>query len=163
MHRNANKNKSINIALENNKCTKRRKSGSRFNLDSSYGDNAVGRATYAQLEANSFLFFYSGPFSEVRQNSCDRFAAPENVFLMCLYPEYVDTIILFHTALKCEQVHMGRVMRKHVFGHMRTAKAQIRLRISIVQGLRCPLTESLDYRMYHWREIARMRLCACAG
>ena len=34
--------------------------------------------------------------------------------------------------------HLGRAMQKYVFGHMQTAKAQIRLRF------RCPLTESLD-------------------
>ena len=36
-------------------------------------------------------------------------------------------------------------MRKRIFGHMRTTKAQIRLRFrAACQGLHCPLTESLD-------------------
>ena len=38
----------------------------------------------------------------------------------------------------------GRVMRKRAFEHMRTAKAQIRLRIRAADlNLRCPLLDSL--------------------
>ena len=40
---------------------------------------------------------------------------------------------------------MGHAMQTPVFGYMRTAKAKISLRIREVdQGLRCPITESLD-------------------
>ena len=39
---------------------------------------------------------------------------------------------------------MGCVMRKRVFGHMRTVKALIWLRIRAYQGLHCPLPELLD-------------------
>ena len=61
---------------------------------------------------------------------------------------------------------------KGVFGHIRTATAQIRLRIrsdcasaQSDQGLRCPLTESLDtYRMYQWIQCSKcpnetLRMC----
>ena len=43
-------------------------------------------------------------------------------------------------------------MQKHVFGHARTAEAQIRLRIAQSdQDLCCPLTQPLDATMYQWR------------
>ena len=41
--------------------------------------------------------------------------------------------------------HLGRTMQKRIFGHMRTAKAQISMRIRTVwSGAPCPLAESLD-------------------
>ena len=60
---------------------------------------------------------------------------------------------------------MGRAMCKHVFGHMRSAKARIRLRICTVWSgpllsangfIKTPLNVSL-------RANAQMRLCACVG
>ena len=45
------------------------------------------------------------------------------------------------------QLHMGCAMQNRVFGHMRTAKAQISLRIHAVwSGPSCPLTESFDIK-----------------
>ena len=64
-----------------------------------------------------------------------------------------------------ENAHMGLAMQKHVFGHIRTAKAQISLRIRadwsglFLSGIR----SSLHYRNYQWRANVRMKLCACAG
>ena len=60
---------------------------------------------------------------------------------------------------------MGRAMRKHVFGHMRTAKAQISLRIRAVwSGPSLSESRIIEYYwMFQWRANARMRLCACAG
>ena len=60
--------------------------------------------------------------------------------------------------------HIGRAMRKWVCGHMRTAKAQISLRIRA--GSSGPSLSANKiiryYRMYEWRVKARMILCACA-
>ena len=39
---------------------------------------------------------------------------------------------------------MGRAIRKRVFGHKWTAKAQISLRAQFDRGLHCSLTELLD-------------------
>ena len=52
-------------------------------------------------------------------------------------------------------------MRKHVFGHMRTAKAQINLRIRAVwSGPTLSANRIIRYfRMYQWRANARMKLC----
>ena len=57
------------------------------------------------------------------------------------------------------------VMRKRVFGHMRTAKAMINLRISAVRSrLSLSATKIVEYyRMHEWRAKARVILCACAG
>ena len=55
--------------------------------------------------------------------------------------------------------HIGRVMRKCVFEHMRTAKAQSACASAQSgQGLHCPLTIIRHYRryMYQWRANARM-------
>ena len=56
-------------------------------------------------------------------------------------------------------------MRKLVFGHMRTAKAKISLRIRAVwSGPSLSANRIIgDYRMYQWRANAWMGLCACAG
>ena len=56
-------------------------------------------------------------------------------------------------------------MRKHVFGHMRTAKAQISLRVRAVwSGPSLSANRFIGYyRMFEWRAKARMTLCACAG
>ena len=55
---------------------------------------------------------------------------------------------------------LGRAMRKLVFGHMQTAKTQIRRRIRAVWS--GPLLSAdgtiWDYRMNQWRASARMRL-----
>ena len=40
--------------------------------------------------------------------------------------------------------YFGRNMLKRVFGYIRTAKAQLSLRIRADQGLHCPLTELSD-------------------
>ena len=60
---------------------------------------------------------------------------------------------------------MDRVMRKRVFRHMRTAKAQIRLRICAVwSGPSVSANRIIGYyRMYEWRAKARMIFCACTG
>ena len=54
---------------------------------------------------------------------------------------------------------------KHVFGHMRSAKAQIRLRIRAVwSGPSMPTNRVIGHcRMYQWRANARVRFCACMG
>ena len=56
-------------------------------------------------------------------------------------------------------------MRKRAFGHMRTAKAQISLRIRAVwSGPSLSANRIIGhYRMYQLRANARMRLCACVG
>ena len=55
--------------------------------------------------------------------------------------------------------------QKCVFRHMLTAKTQIRLRIRAVWS--GPLLSANriigHFRIYLWRENARMRLCACVG
>ena len=60
---------------------------------------------------------------------------------------------------------MGRAMRKRVFGHMRTAKAQISLHICAVwSGPSLSAYRIIgNYRMYQVKSNARMRLCACVG
>ena len=60
---------------------------------------------------------------------------------------------------------MGRAMRKSVFGHMQTAKAQISLCTRTVwSGPSLSASKIIGYyRTYKWRAKARMRLCACAG
>ena len=47
-------------------------------------------------------------------------------------------------------VYLRRAMRKRPFGHMRTAKAQISMRLfaHAYQGLRCPQNEWLDSTEY---------------
>ena len=57
------------------------------------------------------------------------------------------------------------VMRKCIFGHKRTAKAQISLRIRAVWSGHSPSANRIIgyYRMYQWRANIRMRLCACVG
>ena len=59
----------------------------------------------------------------------------------------------------------GRTLRKRVFRHMRTAKAQISLRIRAVRS--GPSLSAIRiigyYIMFKCRAIARMKLCACAG
>ena len=60
---------------------------------------------------------------------------------------------------------MGRSVRKCVLRHMRTAKAQVSLRIRTVwswPSLSAHRTIGY-YRIYEWRAKARMILCACAG
>ena len=54
--------------------------------------------------------------------------------------------------------YLGHALRKRVFGHMRTAKARISLRI------RCMSANRIIgyYRMYERRAKARMILYACA-
>ena len=61
--------------------------------------------------------------------------------------------------------YVCRALRKHVFGHMRTAKAQISLRIRAVwSGPSLSANRLIRYyRMYERRAKARMILCACAG
>ena len=61
--------------------------------------------------------------------------------------------------------HMRRPRRQCVFGHMQTAKAQIRLRICAVWSRPSLSTNRIIryYRIFHWRSSARMWLCACAG
>ena len=61
--------------------------------------------------------------------------------------------------------YMGRSMRKRVFGHMRTAKTQISLRIRAVWSGPSLSANRISgyYKMYEWRAKARMILCACAG
>ena len=56
-------------------------------------------------------------------------------------------------------------MRQRVFGHMRTAKAQISLRIRAVwSGPSLSANRIIGYyRMYQWRANARMRPHACVG
>ena len=58
-----------------------------------------------------------------------------------------------------------RTMRKRVFGHMRTAKTQISLRIRAVwSGPSLSANGIIGYyRMYECRAKARILLCACAG
>ena len=60
--------------------------------------------------------------------------------------------------------HIGRAMRKCDFGHMRTAKAQVSLRIRAgSSGPSLSANKIIGYyRMYEWRVKARMILCACA-
>ena len=60
---------------------------------------------------------------------------------------------------------LGLAKRKRVFGHMRTAKVKISLRIRAVwSGPSLSANRIIGYRgMYEWRAKARMILCACAG
>ena len=64
----------------------------------------------------------------------------------------------------CFQPYMDRVMRQRIFGHMRTAKAQISLRIRAVwSGPSLSANKLIGKEMYEWRAKARMILCARAG
>ena len=56
-------------------------------------------------------------------------------------------------------------MRKRVFGHLRKAKAQIRLRICAVWSGSLLYANRITgyYRMYEWRTKARMILCTWSG
>ena len=58
----------------------------------------------------------------------------------------------------CIVYHLGRPMRKCVFGHMRTAKAQISLRIcAVLSGPSMSATIIIGYyRMYEWKAKAQM-------
>ena len=60
---------------------------------------------------------------------------------------------------------MERPKRKRIFGHMRTSKAQISLRIRAVWSkFSLSANRIIRYhRMYQWRAKARMGPCACAG
>ena len=62
------------------------------------------------------------------------------------------------------QNYFGRTKRKHVFGHMRTAKAQISLRIRAVwSGPSLSANRIIEYyRMYQWTAKTRIRPCARA-
>ena len=55
-------------------------------------------------------------------------------------------------------------MRKHVFGHMRTAKAQISLRIRAGWSGPSLSTNTIIgyYRMYEWRVKSQVIYCACS-
>ena len=59
---------------------------------------------------------------------------------------------------------MDRAIGKRVFWHMRTAKAQISLRVRAVWSGPMLSTAWINgyYRMYHWRAKTRMRSRACA-
>ena len=61
--------------------------------------------------------------------------------------------------------YMGHVMRKHVFWHMWTAKAQISLCIHAVwTGPSLSISRIIGYnRMYEWRAKRQMILWACTG
>ena len=61
--------------------------------------------------------------------------------------------------------HMGRARRKLVFGHLRAAKALIRLRIRAVwSGPSLSANRVIGYcRMWEWRANTRMIRYACAG
>ena len=61
--------------------------------------------------------------------------------------------------------HMIRAMQKCVFEHMRTAKAQISLRIRAVWSGPSLSSNRIIWhcRMYWWRANAWRRLCPCMG
>ena len=63
------------------------------------------------------------------------------------------------------KIILGHAMQKCVFGKMRTAKAQISLRIRAVWSgpLLCANWIIRYCIMYRWRAKDRMVLCACAG
>ena len=63
------------------------------------------------------------------------------------------------------ETHMCHAMWKRVFGYMRTAKANISLRIRAVWSGLSPFNYRILEKkgMYQWRAHAQMRLCACAG
>ena len=60
--------------------------------------------------------------------------------------------------------HTGRALRKH-FGHVRTAEAQISLRIRAVwSGPSLSAYRIIEQnRIYQWTANFRMNLCACVG
>ena len=78
-------------------------------------------------------------------------------FCVTKSPKSVDTICL---CLFVRTLGMGRTMRKCVFRHMRTVKAQISLRIRAVwSGPSLSAYRIIGhYRMYQWRANIRMRL-----
>ena len=73
----------------------------------------------------------------------------------------------FHTCSKKYLLKdtFGQAMRKRVFGHMRTAKAQISLRIRAVwSGSSLSVNKIIEYyKMCERRTKARMIRCICAG
>ena len=69
-------------------------------------------------------------------------------------------------ATKTLQMHiLGPAIRERIFGHMRTAKAQISLRIRAVWSEPSLSANRIIryYRMYEWTAKTRLVLCACAG
>ena len=62
------------------------------------------------------------------------------------------------------QQYMGRAMRKRAFGHLRTTKTQISLRIRAVWSGSALSAISIIgyYGLYKWRATAQMIICTCA-
>ena len=63
------------------------------------------------------------------------------------------------------KVRCRPAMQKRIFGHMRTTKAQISLRICAFWSGHSLSANRITgyYRMYDWRAKDRMIICACAG
>ena len=72
------------------------------------------------------------------------------------------TFILFCSQVVTKGLR-GRAMRKHVFGHMRTAKAQTSLCIRVIWASLSANRIIWDYRLYEWWSMPRMLRCASAG
>ena len=83
--------------------------------------------------------------------------------VVLLYNQFISKYGLHVLTSNC--YHTGRTMRKRVFGHMRTAKTQISLRIRAVwSGPSLSANRIIGYyRMYDWRINVQMILCACSG
>ena len=75
---------------------------------------------------------------------------------------YVRMFVFWSCGSQC---YVGSAMRKRVFGHMRTAKAQISLRMRAAWSGPSLFANRLTryLRMYEWRAKVRMTLCACTG
>ena len=73
----------------------------------------------------------------------------------------VHTLVSFTSTLD----YIGQTMLKHIFRHVRTVNALIRLHICAVWSGHSLSTNRIfgHYRMYEWRAKAQMILCACAG
>ena len=76
----------------------------------------------------------------------------------------VFRLLQFLELIRFVYYSMGRAMRKRVFGHMRTAKAQISLRIRAVwSGPSLSANRIIGYyEMYEWRAKAPDDISACA-
>ena len=83
----------------------------------------------------------------------------ENFIWICLLSRAIHKLVWTLNDL------MGSAMRKRVFRHMRTAKAQISLHICAVKsGPSLSASRIIGhYRMYEWRAKAQMIHCAYAG
>ena len=105
---------------------------------------------FSNVSVFVFFFFFFFFFFQKNQTVCGRLLKAPKRLYWNMQVSYV--------------LCMGHAMPKCVCGHMRTAKAQIRLRIRAVwSGPSLSANRIIGYyRIYEWRAKARMTLCAWA-